>query len=54
MEGEDPRDYRVSFEKIRSVLGFAPRYELAEGIDEVSELFRNELISDPDSPQYGN
>jgi nucleoside-diphosphate-sugar epimerase len=54
MDGEDPRDYRVSFEKIRSVLGFAPSHAVADGIDEISELLRNELISDPDSPQYSN
>jgi len=32
----DPRDYRVSFEKIRRTLGFEPEYTVAAGIKEVA------------------
>jgi nucleoside-diphosphate-sugar epimerase len=52
--GEDPRDYRVSFDKIRSVVGFVTRYRVGEGIDQISSLVRNGLLSDPDAPLYSN
>jgi nucleoside-diphosphate-sugar epimerase len=52
--GEDPRDYRVSFEKIRRGLGFSPSYNVTDGIEEVSALVGSNLISDPDSPRYTN
>ena len=32
----DPRNYRVSFEKIRRVLGFVPEFTVAQGIAEVA------------------
>src|SRR5690606_31192807 len=31
----DPRNYRVSFEKVRTELGFVPRMSVADGIDEL-------------------
>ena len=36
----DPRDYRVSFAKIRRVLGFEPEYSVAHGIREVAAAVR--------------
>ena len=33
--GSDPRNYRVSFEKVKSVLGFEPKYTIQDGIDEL-------------------
>lgn len=35
-DGSDPRDYRVSFTKIRRVLGFEPEVTVAAGIREVA------------------
>ena len=32
----DPRDYRVSFEKIRRAIGFEPEFTVADGIQEVA------------------
>lgn len=52
--GDDPRDYRVSFEKIREGLGFIPAYTVTDGIDQVSALVGSSLISDPDAPRYTN
>lgn len=37
---QDPRDYRVSFAKIREVLGFEPQYSVADGIREVAAAVR--------------
>ena len=36
----DPRDYRVSFEKIQRVLNFAPDYSVSDGVREVSAAMR--------------
>ena len=38
----DPRDYRVSFEKIRRVLGFEPEFSVADGIRELAAAVRRE------------
>lgn len=51
---EDPRDYRVSFEKIRRELGFQITRRVPDGIAEVLRLLRSGLLSNPDSPQYAN
>jgi nucleoside-diphosphate-sugar epimerase len=51
---EDPRDYRVSFEKARSRLGFVPARTVADGIAEVAALLRSGLLGDPYAPIYSN
>src|SRR6266513_1397978 len=38
----DPRDYRVSFQKIRRLLGFEPEFSVADGIREVAEAVRSD------------
>jgi len=39
----DPRDYRVSFEKIRRVLNFTPEYSVVDGVREVASAMRADL-----------
>jgi len=51
---EDPRDYRVSFAKIHSRLGFDVSLTVKNGIDEVAWLVRNGIIADFDSQIYRN
>jgi nucleoside-diphosphate-sugar epimerase len=51
---EDPRDYRVSFEKVKARLGFATQTSVADGIDEVIALLRSGMIDDPYAPVYRN
>lgn len=51
---EDPRDYRVSFEKITSELKFEAERSVEEGIDEVVALLGSGLLDDPYSPTYRN
>ena len=51
---EDPRDYRVSFEKIRSSLGFETTMTVSGGIDEVLDLLRSGTIADPFGDTYRN
>ena len=51
---EDPRDYRVSFEKIKSKLGYQTLYSVEDGINEVHGLIRDGIIEDFDNPEYYN
>lgn len=37
-KGSDPRNYRVSFEKIKEKLGFGASYSIRDGIEEVAEF----------------
>jgi nucleoside-diphosphate-sugar epimerase len=50
---EDPRDYRVSFERI-AALGFTPRMRLRDGIREVADAIASGLITDPHATRYRN
>jgi nucleoside-diphosphate-sugar epimerase len=50
---EDPRDYRVSFEKVTNAIGFKLGRNVASGIDEVASLVRMNVV-DPDDPAYRN
>jgi len=49
---KDPRSYRVSFEKIRSRLGFEPEKTLVEGIEELISFV--EEVPDPEDRRYYN
>ena len=43
-DGEPSRSYRVSFEKIRRVLGFSPRFQPEDGVREIARAFRERLV----------
>jgi nucleoside-diphosphate-sugar epimerase len=51
---EDPRDYRVSFEKVKEQLDFQTQWSVEAGIDEVSALLQSGLVADPFAPEYRN
>ncbi len=51
---EDPRDYRVSFEKIRNEVGFEITRKVPDGIAEVIELINDKVLLNPDDPKYKN
>ena len=51
---EDPRDYRVSFEKIEAALGFETTRTVPDGIDELMDLLRSGAIVDPFAAEYRN
>jgi nucleoside-diphosphate-sugar epimerase len=51
---EDPRDYKVSFGKIKDQMGFDITQTVPDGIDEVARLVRSGIIADYDSPLYRN
>lgn len=51
---EDPRDYRVRFEKIRDHLGFRISKTVPAGIKDVLTSLRLGIIEDPESQRYHN
>jgi nucleoside-diphosphate-sugar epimerase len=51
---EDPRDYKVSFDKIRAVLGFEALMTVPEGITELVAGLRDGAFSDPWDPRHRN
>jgi nucleoside-diphosphate-sugar epimerase len=51
---EDPRDYKVSFEKIRQALGFEPEMAVPDGIDEVVDALERGIFGDPFASRYRN
>jgi nucleoside-diphosphate-sugar epimerase len=51
---EDPRDYRVSFAKIKERLGFVTSRTVPDGIADVARLVRTGVLSDFDKPEYRN
>jgi nucleoside-diphosphate-sugar epimerase len=51
---EDPRDYRVSFERIQHVLGFETTMSVPAGIAELVTALEAEHFGDPFEPRYRN
>ena len=51
---EDPRDYRVSFEKVKEKLGFEVSRTVPDGMDEILALLRSGLLEDPYAAGYRN
>jgi nucleoside-diphosphate-sugar epimerase len=51
---EDPRDYRVSFMKIKDQLDFEITRTVEDGIDEIARLVKNGIIQDSHDPRYRN
>jgi nucleoside-diphosphate-sugar epimerase len=54
--GNDPRNYRVSFSKVKTTLGFEPEFTVKDGIKELIEAFKIGLYKDSiqDKNKYGN
>jgi nucleoside-diphosphate-sugar epimerase len=51
---EDPRDYKVSFERIQRVLGFEPTMTVPAGIAELVAALEAEHFGDPFESRYRN
>jgi nucleoside-diphosphate-sugar epimerase len=51
---EDPRDYRVSFERIRSELGFAPVMRVPDGVAELLVGLEERRFGDPFDARFSN
>lgn len=52
----DPRNYRVSFKKVKDVLGFEPAFSVEQGVEELIKALEIGLYSDSISNKniYGN
>jgi nucleoside-diphosphate-sugar epimerase len=50
----DRRNYRVSFDKIRRAVGFAPRWTVEDGIKQVLAQIRAEQILSYNEPRFSN
>jgi nucleoside-diphosphate-sugar epimerase len=51
---EDPRDYKVSFDKIRDILGFETEMTVPDGIAEVLSALERAQFGDPFDGRYRN
>ena len=51
---EDPRDYKVSFDKIRDTLGFETEMTVPDGIAEVLDALERNRFTDPFDGRYRN
>lgn len=51
---EDPRDYRVNFDKIKNELGFEITIKVPEGIKNINQAIKDGFVSDPDEQKYRN
>jgi nucleoside-diphosphate-sugar epimerase len=51
---EDPRDYKVSFDKIRAELGFETLMTVPDGIGEILEALDHNKFGDPFDGRYKN
>ena len=54
--GSDPRNYKVSFKKVKETLGFEPIYSIKDGVKELIEALDLGLYKDytKDKNKYGN
>jgi nucleoside-diphosphate-sugar epimerase len=51
---DDPRDYKVSFERIRSTLSFRPIRRVIDGIEEVARLIESGVLGSVEEPAFSN
>ena len=48
-KGSDPRNYKVSFEKVKTILNFEPLYSVNDGVVELINAFKLGLFLNIDS-----
>jgi nucleoside-diphosphate-sugar epimerase len=53
-KNEDPRDYRVNFDKIKNKLNYRITKKVPVGLIEIYHALKNGIISDPNSQKYKN
>jgi nucleoside-diphosphate-sugar epimerase len=53
-KNEDPRDYRVSFDKIKNKLGFKLMFTVPDGIRQIKKVLEDGFILNPDDQKYKN
>jgi nucleoside-diphosphate-sugar epimerase len=50
----DRRNYRVDFSKVNKIVGYAPKWKLEDGINQVITAIREGVVSDYNLPTYSN
>ena len=53
-KNEDPRDYRVNFDKIKSKLGFEITQTVPDGIRTIKQVLDDKFLLNPDDGKYKN
>ncbi len=53
-KNEDPRDYRVAFDKIKNKLGFEVIFKVPDGIAQIKKVLDDGFIINPDDNKYKN
>jgi nucleoside-diphosphate-sugar epimerase len=53
-KNEDPRDYRVNFDKIKNKLGFKLMFTVPDGIAQIKKVLDDGFILNPDDNKYKN
>ncbi|MBS1778204.1 MAG: NAD(P)-dependent oxidoreductase [Bacteroidetes bacterium] len=53
-KNEDPRDYRVAFDKIKNKLGFEVMFKVPDGIAQIKKVLDDGFIINPDDNKYKN
>lgn len=51
---DDPRSYRVSFDRIHREMGFVPEFRVEDAIDEIRRTLRAGFVDDYQAPIYHN
>jgi len=51
---EDPRDYRVNFEKIKNQLNFKITYKVSDGISQIKKILTDGFLNNPYDSKYKN
>ncbi|MDD2224791.1 MAG: NAD(P)-dependent oxidoreductase [Candidatus Shapirobacteria bacterium] len=54
LQVDDPRDYRVNFDKIKKQLKFKTIKNVPNGIKEIIKLIKSGILSNPDDEKYKN
>lgn len=53
-KNEDPRDYRVNFDKIKNILGFEITMKVPQGVAQIKKVVQEGFLNNVDDPKYKN
>ncbi|MEN8122643.1 MAG: NAD-dependent epimerase/dehydratase [Bacteroidota bacterium] len=53
-KNEDPRDYRVNFDKIRNKLGYKITKRVPDGVTQIIKIVKDGFLNNPDDAKYKN
>ena len=53
-KNEDPRDYRVNFDKIKNTLGYKITMRVPDGIAQIIKIINDGFLNNPDDAKYKN